>query len=230
LPVITVTGLNGCGAIEVGRLIARAMSIDYVDRLILAEAAHKIGTSVAAVAELTERAPRTSERIGAFLRNVIERSASSSGDPYFGGMDALLVREFRDMEETTAPPDSIKDQQLLTVTTSVIRELAASERVVFVGRGSHIILKDWPGAMHVCLLAKPEKRVRRVMEREKLERPDAERRMAETDKGRLYFYQRFFKVNPQDPQQYHVTLNMDRLTDERAAEIIAAAYPSVAQA
>ncbi|MBM3940884.1 MAG: cytidylate kinase-like family protein [SAR202 cluster bacterium] len=229
MPVITLTGLNGCGAIEVGREVARLMEVDYVDRLVLAEAARKIGTSVAAVADRTERAPRVSERVASFLRTVLERSASASpgGDPYFGGIDALLVRDFRDMQDTGTPPDTIKDQQLLAVTSSVIRELAASGRVVFVGRGSHIILKEWPDTLHVRLSASTERRIRRVMERERLDRQEAKRCIAESDKGRLFYYQRFFKVNPQDSQQYHVTLNMDWLSDAKAAVIVTSAYQTV---
>ena len=55
MPVITITGLVGSGTAEIGAEVARSLGIDYVDRMILAEAAKKIGTTVAAVAERTER-------------------------------------------------------------------------------------------------------------------------------------------------------------------------------
>ena len=99
MPIITITGLVGSGTAEIGAEVARSLGIDYVDRMILAEAAKKMGTTVAAVAERTERTPKLGDRVAGFVRNVLERSAMAGGgaDPYFGGgLDALLVREYRD--------------------------------------------------------------------------------------------------------------------------------------
>ena len=107
MPVITLTGLMGSGGPEIGTEVSRRLRIDYVDRMILAEAAKKIGTTVAAVAQRTERPPTIGDRISGFVRTVLERSALAGGgaDPYFGGgLDALLVREYRDLPPEAAMP------------------------------------------------------------------------------------------------------------------------------
>ncbi|MEK9659671.1 MAG: cytidylate kinase-like family protein [Chloroflexota bacterium] len=224
MPVITITGLVGSGAIEVGIEISRKLGIDYVDRMILAEAAKRMGTTVAAVAERTERPPTRGERIAAFARSVLERSAlaGSGGDPYFGGgLDALLVREYRDFP--TEGMGDVADAQLLEMTAAVMRELAASNRVIIAGRGANMILRDNPGALHVGLTSALDQRVQRIMNRENLDRAEAERFVAENDKGRNAYFQRFFKVHPDDPTHYHLMVNTDLLSTPKAAELVVGA-------
>ncbi len=233
MPVITITGLIGSGAPEIGSEVDRKLGIDYVDSVILAEAAKKMGTTVAAVAARTERSPSLGDRVAGFVRTVLERSALAGGgaDPYFGGgLDALLVREYRDFPpEATTGDDSVEDKQLLEVTTNVVQDLASSGNVVIAGRGANMILQDQPGTLHVGLVSSLEERILRIMEREDLNRPDAEKYVAENDKARNAYFQRFFKVQPEDSRHHHVVLNVDWLTVPRAAETVITISNLVAQ-
>ena len=232
MPVITITGLMGSGTAEIGAEVARSLGIDYVDRVILAKAAKKIGTTVVAVAERTERPPKLSDRIAGFVRNVLERSAMAGGgaDPYFGGgLDALLVREYRDLPpEGGFADDSLSDANLVEVTRAVITEIADSGSMVIAGRGANVILADRPGVLHVGLVAEPERRLERIMEREKLDRAAAEEFMAENDKARNAYFKRFFGVKPNDPSHYHVMVNTDWLEVHEAAELVVLAASKLA--
>lgn len=228
MPVITITGLIGSGAPEVGTEVSRKLGIDYVDRLILAEAARKMGTTVAAVAERTERAQGFGDRVASFVRTVLERSALAGGgaDPYFGGgLDALLVREYRDFPPESQEPShegGLTDAHLLEVTSSVIRELAQTGNVVIAGRGANIILRDQPGALHVALVSSLEERIKRIMEREELGKEEAERFVAENDRARQAYFQRFFRVQAEDPRHYRMVLNTDWLHIPHTAEVVIA--------
>ena len=232
MPVITITGLIGSGAIEIGTEVSRTLGIDYVDRMILAEAAKKIGTTVAAVAARTERPPTLGDRVAGFVRNVLERSALAGGgaDPYFGGgLDALLVREYRDLPPEGGPmDDSLGDDNLVEVTRAVIREIAASGSVVIAGRGANVILADQPGVLHVGLVSETERRIERIMEREKLGRPEAEQYVVVNDKARNAYFKRFFQVKPDDPSHYHMMVNTDWLEVHEAAELIELAASKLA--
>ncbi|MCH7655964.1 MAG: cytidylate kinase-like family protein [Chloroflexi bacterium] len=224
MPVVTITGLIGSGTAEIGPAVARSLGVDYVDRMILAQAAKKIGTTVAAVAERTERSPSLGDRVAGFMRNVLERSAMAGGgaDPYFGGgLDALLVREYRDLPlEGEISDDSLSDAHLAEVTRAVINELAASGAIVIAGRGANVILADQPGVLHIGLVSALEKRIERIVEREKLDRTAAERFVAENDKARNAYFKRFFQVKPNDPSHYHVMVNTDWLEIDETAELI----------
>lgn len=227
MPVITITGLIGTGAPEVGADVARKLGIDYVDRLILAEAAKKLGTTVAAIAERTERPPSLGDRFAGFVRAVLERSALAGGgaDPYFGGgLDALLVREYKDFPtEGELPADGTVDDDLIRVTAAAIREIAASGNVIIAGRGANMILANDPGVLHVGLTSRKTKRIERIMERVSLDHAEAEKYTTENDKARNAYFQRYFKVHPEELRNYHMMVNTDWLDIDQAADLVIAA-------
>ena len=225
MPVITITGLIGTGAPEIGAEVAGKLGIDFVDRLILAEAAKKLGTTVAEVAERTERPPSLGDRLAGFARNVLERSALAGGgaDPYFGGgLDALLVREYKDFPGAGDAVDESTDE-LIQVTASVIHEIADSGNVIIAGRGANMILANQPGVLHVGLTSRLEKRVDRIIERVSLERPEAEKYTSDNDKARNAYFQRYFKVHPDDARLYHMMINTDWMDVAEAADTVIAA-------
>lgn len=228
MPVITITGLMGSGGTEIGSEVAKKLGIDFVDRVILAEAAKKLGTTVAAVADRTERPPSLGDRLAGFARTVLERSALAGGgaDPYFGGgLDALLVREYRDFPDdaSLAAEGSANEDDLLRVTGEVINEIAASGNVIIAGRGANFILADQPSVLHVGLTSALQQRIERIMERVSLDRAEAEKYVRENDKGRNAFFQRYFKVQADDVRHYHMVLNTDWMDISHAAEIVMAA-------
>ena len=232
MPVITITGFIGSGTAEIGTEVAQSLGIDYVDRMILAAAAEKLGTTVEEVEDRTERPPTLGDRVAGFMRNVLERSAMAGGgaDPYFGGgLDAMLVREYRDLPpEGGLVDDSLSDHHLAEVTRAVIDEIAASGSVVIAGRGANVILADRPGVLHVGLVSELERRIERIVEREKLDRAGAEQFVAENDKARNAYFKRFFQVKPNDPSHYHVMVNTDWLEIHEAAELIVLAASKLA--
>ena len=228
MPVITITGLMGSGGTEIGSEVAKKLGIDFVDRVILAEAAKKLGTTVAAVADRTERPPSLGDRLAGFARTVLERSALAGGgaDPYFGGgLDALLVREYRDFPDdaSLAAEGSANEDDLLRVTGEVINEIAASGNVIIAGRGANFILANQPSVLHVGLTSALQQRIERIMERVSLDRAEAEKYVTENDKGRNAFFQRYFRVQAEDVRHYHMVLNTDWMDISHAAEIVMAA-------
>ncbi len=234
MPVITITGLMGSGGTEVGSEVAKKLGIDFVDRVILAQAAKKLGTTVAVVADRTEKPPSVGDRIAGFARTVLERSALAGGgaDPYFGGgLDALLVREYREFPDDAALADdaSANEDDLLRVTAEVIKEISASGNVIIAGRGANFILANEPGVLHVGLTSAHDQRVERIMERVSLERAEAEKYVTENDKGRNAFFKRYFKVQAEDVRHYHMVLNTDWMDISRAAEMVMAASEVIRQ-
>jgi cytidylate kinase len=58
MPVITINGPVGSGAIEVGQLVAQQLSLNYVDRLVFAEAAKLVRAPVGALLDKEQRVDR----------------------------------------------------------------------------------------------------------------------------------------------------------------------------
>ena len=224
MAVVTITGLRGSGAPEVGAEVARILNADYIDRLVLAEAAKRIGATVEAVAAKSERPQGRRDRLAQFIQTLLERSAAAGtgGDPYFGpGLEVLLGRDYTEIpSEPITRAQEIEDSRFIEVTRAVIQELAHEGHAVFIGRGHNIILKDTPGALHVGLVAPLEARVRLIMERGGLDEKGAEKHIVEFDRARIAYFKKFFNVHPDDPLSYHMILNVGMLPRPMAAQII----------
>ena len=118
----------------------------------------------------------------------------------------------------TAP--KVDDKVFIEATTTVVKDLYRQGNVVIIGRGANVILADATDVLHVGLLAPMEARVETMMGMEHLERDEARANLEELDKARLDFFRKFFKARPNDPDLYHLMLNMGRLQTKTAAEII----------
>jgi cytidylate kinase len=94
---------------------------------------------------------------------------------------------------------------------SVIYELAKQGDAVFLGRGSHLLLRDFPCALHVRVTASPETCIHTLVE-QGLNREAAARAIKRTDDERGAFVRFAFGVDWDDPTRYDLVLNMDKLT------------------
>ena len=230
MTVITINGQIGAAGHEIGAMVARRLQLDYVDRLILAEAAKRLGTTVAALAEKEQRVRSLGERIARFLQTLMERSAvaGAGADPYFDpGIGVLLGQDYPHvMEEPITQADQVEDESFIEATKAVIQEMADEGNAVIIGRASNIILKDHASAFHVALVSSDmESRARVIGNRQGISLEEAERIVNEHEKARVDYFRRYFKASADDPLISHMTLNIHLLGQERAAEIIVQAAP-----
>ena len=208
MPVITIRGQYGSGSAEIGELIAHKLNIDYVDREIIAGVAERLRRPSTSIAE-KEMPPST------LLGRISEAMAQTAclGDGIYAGVYSPLCEI------------PLNDTNYLSGLEYVIKELAASHSIVIRGRGSHLILKDFPGAFHVLIVAPIAARVKRVMERQKLNEADARKEIARFDDGSREFVKRYFKANIADPINYDMVINTNHLSVEGAASIVVEALP-----
>ncbi len=224
MAVVTFNGPIGAGGNEVGVGAARLLNVDYVNRLILAEAAKRIGSTVQVLEIKEQRRVPLRDRLAFFLQTMLERSAMSGagGEPYFSpGMEYLPSEEYTDLaQEPGTAAQRLNDQHFIEVTSAVIKDLAKAGDVVIDGRGSNMILKDDPSVLHVGLLAPLELRIRTIVEREHLSRKDAEKFTTDMEEARVIYFKKFFKVHPDDARLYHMVLNMGSMSVSTAATIV----------
>jgi len=205
MPVITIRGQMGSGAPEVGKMLATKMQIDYVDREIIAQVAKQIQWSSQGVAE-KEMPP------GTLLGRIAE--VLGQGTPMIGGEFAgayLPVAEI-----------PLDNTSYLAGLEKVIKTLAMKD-VIIRGRGSQFILNNFPGSLHVLLVASDVVRIKRVMEDLKLDEPEAKKEIARFDSSHREFVKRYFKGDLEDPLNYDVVLNTSGITFEDAVDILSVA-------
>ena len=224
MPVITINGPVGSGAVEVGQLVAQQLSLNYVDRLVLAQAAKRVPAPVGALLDKEQRIDRFRDRLVRFLQTMLERSAlhANADELYFGSPIEMLPGEvYTELaQDSSSAAQKVSDQAFIEAITAVVNDLYQAGDVVVIGRGANVILADTPGVIHVGMLAPVEIRVATIMEREHLTREDAEAYVEEVEQARIRFFRKFFKVNPNDPSLYHLMLNLGQMQPELAAEVI----------
>lgn len=224
MPVITINGPVGSGPTEVGQLVGQLLSINYVDRLVFAEAAKLVGSPVGALIEKEQRVIRFRDKLGRFLQTMLERSAVAgvSGEPYFGrGIEMLPAETYIELAgDPSSSAQRVNDKAFIEATTAVVTDLAKAGDVVIIGRGANMMLADVPGVVHVGMWAPLDVRVQTAMDREHFNRQEAEKYVVELEQARVTFFRKFFKVNPYDPSLYHIMLNMGMMEPKAAAEVI----------
>lgn len=225
MSVITVGGPTGGGSRLLGPLVAQILGADYVDRLILTDAARHIGATVEALHQLEERPLTRAERLSGMLQRILERSASTVGgaDPYFGSNPvAFLTEEYDELPQPTITSGhEVEDQKYIDAIRKVITDLANEGNVVIVGRAGSIMQKDNPKVLRLGIIARLEDRIYRIMERDNIDRELAEITINNRDRARTESFKRYFGIdNPDDPQFYHLVINTSDVNLDYAAQIV----------
>ena len=207
MAVVTIRGQLGSGSPEIGRLVAKKLNADFVDRRIIAE--------VAAILDKRKRDVKIKEMPPGSL---LGRIAELLGRSNFIGFD--LFSMFMPVSEIP-----LDDSRYLEGLRSVIGDLARSQPIVIYGRGSQFILKDDPTAFHVLVVAPLELRMKRVMEDMNLDESAARKEIDIYDSSRREFIKRYFHSKLEDPVNYDLTINTNHLDFDAAASIVAGAIP-----
>jgi cytidylate kinase len=199
MAVITIRGQLGSGAPEIGRLIAEALQADYIDREIIAKVAERISWPDQYVAA-KEMPP------GSLLGRIAEVL----------GHSGLAQAKGAYLPTWEIPLD---DTLYISGLKSVITELARQQPVVIQGRGSQYILKDYPRSLHLLIVAPLKTRVKRVMEKQQLDKELAEKDITRVDNSRREFIKRYFNADQDDPVDYDLVINSGHFSFEAVASI-----------
>ena len=206
MAVITIRGQLGSGAPEIGKIVAVKLDLDYVDREIIADVAAHLKWSKTGI-EQKEKPPGT----------IWGRIAESLAKTYPIDTEGDLWTHTPTWEMV------MDDDHYVEGLKSVIKELAANNSIVIRGRGSQFILKDYPGAFHILMVAPLEVRIKRVMADLKIDEDNARKEINRFDGSRRQFTKRYFNAELEDPLNYDMVLNSSHLSFENSAAIIISA-------
>ncbi len=221
MPTITINGPVGCGAVEIGQMVSQRLDINYVDRLVFAEAAKIVGSPVGSLIEKEQKITRFRDRLANLLQAMLEHEVAGNVDFGFG-IETLPAETYTELAgDPSIRSQKVNDKAFIEATTAVVRDLAQANNVVIIGRGANMILADTPGVIHVGMLAPHEVRVETIMQREHLPREKAHDYAHDLEKARVAFFRKFFNAQPNNPELYHLVLNLGEMRQETAAEIIA---------
>ncbi|NJN81611.1 MAG: cytidylate kinase-like family protein [Caldilineaceae bacterium] len=203
MTVITISRELGSRGTEIAEDVAAYINAICVDKEVLAEMASQAGVSVEVIAETEERLSTKP----AFVSDEM-RSLFASRQPVGA--------------KSTAAMD---EKEYSSAASSAIRKLAERGNVVFVGRGSQLVLADWPAALHVRLHASLEVRAARIHTRRGLaDMASARRIIQRADEQRRNWFKRVFDgADLNDPHHYDLMLNTGRLNTQLVVDLIVTA-------
>ncbi|NIO70290.1 MAG: hypothetical protein GTN71_15010 [Anaerolineae bacterium] len=219
MTIVTISRQLGSGGNKIAAGVAEAMSLRFIDREMINRAAHEAGVPKIALQEMEYEGQRTLvEQVLDILRQMpatpnppetAQREAATPLSVHFGGIFSPTLRPM-----STAMNDYVR------MVGMVIRDLAREGRVIIVGRGSQVLLKDHPAALHVQIIAPFWHRVKKIMEREDLERRAAVSRVRTSDRARADYLRRYHNVHWLDPQLYDLVINTAKVPVEVAVRLI----------
>ena len=139
--VITIARSYGSGGKTLGNLLAEDLGINCYSREILRMASDESGINEALFGEVDEKMKKSP-----LLFNILKKN------PYKGGV---------------LPPESsdfVSDDNLFNYQAKVIKDLAAQESCIIIGRCADYVLKDNPDVIRLFFYAPLEDCIRRVVD------------------------------------------------------------------
>ncbi|MEI6970821.1 MAG: cytidylate kinase-like family protein [bacterium] len=109
---------------------------------------------------------------------------------------------------------------LLRETSETILHLATLGHVILVGRGAVVVTRRMKNVFHVRLVAPMEQRIEKEVRQNGLTREAAIAFIQKEDAGRKRFQKEFFKTDIDDPAIYDLVVNLSRISQDHAAELI----------
>ena len=197
MAVITISRQFGAGGITLGKMIAEKMGYTFADSDIIQRVAKEANVSTDWIESFEKEA---GSKLSRFISSMVSKR----------WLDRVLSDERGYLDE----------QIYLDYLVLIIAQFADEGDVVILGRGSQYILNDHPDAVHILLVDQFENRVKFMMKRYDMPRKKAERMVANEDRRRLNLFKRLGKSDYDNPQLYHLVLNMGRLDLDTARDMV----------
>lgn len=192
--VITIGREYGSGGRQIGQAVAERLGISFYDKKIISLAAEKSGLSSEFIANNEQRV-----RSG-FMQNLAASAAYSSG--FFSAQYLPL------------------SESIFISQAQVIRDIAARESAVIVGRCADYILAGRENTIHVFIHAPMEARVARIMSLYQLDEAAALKAIATSDKERGNHYFRYTDMKWGKAQNYDISINSSLMGIDKTAEML----------
>ena len=201
MAVITISRQFGAGGRTLGALIAEKLGYSLIDEVVVEK--------IAAEAKVSPNWVKSVEnQVSGWLSRFVTGMISVSKSGYL---------ESATMKRETGYIDGDIYVEMLH---KVIPKIADEDNVVIIGRGGQYILADREDAFHFLLIADLEKRIQFMMENYELSRKEAKSVVEKKSKIRLNLYRYFGQEDYDNPNLYHLVMNMNRVDLDIAGDIV----------
>ena len=199
--VITIARSYGSGGKTLGNLLAEDLGINCYSREILRMASDESGINEALFGEVDEKMKKSP-----LLFNILKKN------PYKGGV---------------LPPESsdfVSDDNLFNYQAKVIKDLAAQESCIIIGRCADYVLKDNPDVISVFCYSDVEERIQWSIDEYQVPAKQAKKIVQEKDAQRSRFYEFYTNQKWGNPRNYTLMINTSKMSTEETVQLLASFY------
>jgi cytidylate kinase len=204
--VITISREVGSGGRTIGRKLAEKLGVRFSDKELIDSLQAKLDLSPQSIEELKGKKKR-------WLDDFIQMVAPVP-------MSGLLVNG--DSDYISEYNTSLNVNDVFEAEKEILNGIADEGSCVIAGRSGFFVLKDRPNKVDVLITASREKRIARIMSKQGLSREKAQEVIEMVDNARDNYVLRYTGQSRYDARNYHMVLNMDYLTEDKAVDIIMA--------
>lgn len=202
--VITISREVGSGGRTIGRKLAEKLGVRFSDKELIDSLQAKFNLSPKSIEELKGKKKR-------WMDDFIQMVAPVP-------MSGLLVNG--DSDYISEYNTSLNVNDVFEAEKEILNGIADEGSCVIAGRSGFFVLKDRPNKVDVLITASRENRIARIMSKQGLSRDKAQEVIEKVDNARDNYVLRYTGQSRYDARNYHIVLNMDYLTEDKAVDII----------
>jgi cytidylate kinase len=195
--IITINREFGSGGREIAQKLSELLDVKLYDKAFLATIREKFN--------LTEE----------------EAEKIKAEKPNWWAEFCRFYKQFGITPDYTQKSFEVTSKQLYHAEAKALRDLAEQEACVIVGRSGFHVFKDTPNTIKIFLIAEMEHRVKRIMEKYKLDEKEARKLIDDTDKARENYTKTFAEVSRYDARNYDLVINVTPFTTDQVAQFLA---------
>jgi cytidylate kinase len=184
--VITISRQFGTGGHEIGAALAQRLGVKLLDKQIINEVASRIRTVEDAVEKIEARNPLWRDDFTDFYRNYMAHAQ-------YNGQEQCKT-----------------SHELFRAQCDTIRNIAAQESCVLIGRCGFDIFADYRNAWKIFIHAGLDVRKRRIAEKYDISEHDAAAMIVDNDYSRELYTKTFTGRNWTDATNYDISLDVSK--------------------
>ena len=197
MAVFTITREMATGGRKLGRLLAKKLDYQYVDKSLFQKIAEDL--------DVSERTLESFEKSREYqISNTFAKVFSTSYIERIVGYDRSVVEE----------------EEYQKSLGNLILETAREDNVVIIGRAAYFFLKDMKNCYHIRLVAPIDWRKKYALENYKIRSDRVQGFIEKRDRNLFWFRRSICGAGFDDPLWFHMILNTSKTSSEKAVELI----------
>jgi cytidylate kinase len=213
--VVTISASFGSIGGVIGKGVAESLRLPFIDRAIPAEIAHSIAVKV----DTSSPAQAHEHAVGP----IIAERASMAIPRYI--TESCFLAPYPDPPSRLADRCEGEDAFRLQI-ENAIRDMASTTGGVVRGRAGAVILRDWPGALHVRLDGPADARLRQASAMNGEDEFTVIAKLVEFDEAQAGYFKHFYGADPSDTRLYHMLIDTTAMDVETCINLIVLAARS----